>query len=191
MKTFLKQNWFKLFIVLAVFVATGISIQWGFYALNREMSATIGEQAAVNGQNEVKVPGFSDFLINEEFSGVPAEVDLASNPDAARYRTIIKDGIAEGPNFGGHYTIISPGCGTECQQIIIVDQATGKVYSAPFVAAEGVKFVKNSSLLVVNPPEIIKEVYEDKVPGWLSTGYYNWEDNKLIKLIEIDYWWKQ
>jgi hypothetical protein len=61
----------------------------------------------------------------------PAKVNLKSHPKAKRYRTRIREGAAEGPNFAGHFTIVGWGCGTSCVQWAIVDAQTGAVYFPP------------------------------------------------------------
>jgi len=61
----------------------------------------------------------------------PAEVDLKSHQRAREYRTKLREGAAEGPNFAGHFTVVGWGCGTSCVQWAIVDAVTGTVYFPP------------------------------------------------------------
>ena len=62
------------------------------------------------------------------FKGKPAKPNLATHKEARRYRTVIREQSKAGPNFAGHYTIISIGCGTSCVHIAVVDAKTGHIY---------------------------------------------------------------
>lgn len=71
---------------------------------------------------------FTYDKISVKFRGKPARVDLKSHPEARRYRTRLKEGGAEGPNFADHMTIVIWGCGTECESLAFVDARNGRVY---------------------------------------------------------------
>jgi hypothetical protein len=47
--------------------------------------------------------------------------------DARRYRTALREGAAAGPNFAGHYAVVSWGCGSSCNELAIVDMRSGQV----------------------------------------------------------------
>jgi hypothetical protein len=125
------------------------------------------------------IPSFKDYIAEDIYAKKPAPVNLQSNPSAKRFRTALRTGAQKGPNFAGHYTVVSWGCGTECQTTAIIDAKNGNVYFAPFITSASCDYRKNSHLLIANPPEKIKEVYGDKIPEWLSSDYYLWKDNKF------------
>ena len=77
------------------------------------------------------IPKFEAFSTRVVPIVKPSQVDLKSHPKARRYRTRIREGAAEGPNFAGHFTIVGWGCGTSCVQWAIVDAQTGTVYFPP------------------------------------------------------------
>lgn len=117
------------------------------------------------GEQIVKeiMPKFEDYPVKEIFQGVPAPVDFTTVPNvtvaspgaSGDFKTKLIEGAKEGPNFASHYTVVEWGCGTECQNHMIVDAITGKVYSLPephFVTVRGVNFRLESRLLVANPP---------------------------------------
>src|SRR5713226_1165513 len=88
-------------------------------------------------------PRFQDMPVAEKFNGRPAPVKL-STAEARRYRTVIRQGAREGPNFAGHYTIVTWGCGAGCVQFAIVDAKTGAVYSPRFYVAARMHFDKET-----------------------------------------------
>jgi hypothetical protein len=45
------------------------------------------------------------------------------------FRTRIKEGAASGPNFAGHFTVVTIGCGAECTWSAIVDNSNGRIQS--------------------------------------------------------------
>ena len=131
-------------------------------------------------------PRFEDMPVTEKFAGKPAPVKLLTT-EARRYRTVIREGAREGPNFAGHFTIVTWGCGAGCVQFAIVDAKTGLVYSPRFYVAarthfdeetdqpdEPLQFRIDSKLLIVSgsPNEKNEGVY-----------YYSW-DGKRLALIK-------
>jgi hypothetical protein len=139
-----------------------------------------------------KVPRFEDYGVTSKFIGKPALPDVKSLPRARRFRTMLREGAAHGPNFAGHYTIVFWGCGTGCVEPAIVDARDGRVFFPPgltYIDGTFVDFDHNekvpevttlryrtdsSLLIVVGSPE------EDEK----STGvtYYSWNGINLEKL---------
>lgn len=76
---------------------------------------------------EHRYPVPSDYPATEIFKGIPAKVDLNSDDQAHSFRTRLRQGAKEGPNFAGHYTLVFWGCGSSCQMFAVVDAKTGKV----------------------------------------------------------------
>jgi hypothetical protein len=73
-------------------------------------------------------PQFDQYKVNKIYKGKPA-VPVLRTPEDREYRTRIREGAKAGPNFAGHYTVVDIGCGTECASFIIVDAASGRVFS--------------------------------------------------------------
>src|SRR3990167_3664580 len=93
------------------------------------------------------------------FTGTPAPVDLSSYKGAKTYRTVLTQGAQKGPNFAGHYTVVSFGCGTQCQDNWIIDAKTGTIYDR-FSSVIGQTYRLDSTLMIVNPPEEqLKQAY--------------------------------
>ena len=126
---------------------------------------------------------FEDYAVTNIFRAKPAEVDLTSDPQARRYRTMLRTQTKEGPNFAGKYRLASWGCGTCCEGFAFVNCETGQVRfikELPFVTCtypnEGDKplldFRLNSRLLIVNRSR--QEEVETS-----ETHYYLWDGEKL------------
>lgn len=116
------------------------------------------------------------------FKGKPAAVNLASHKDARLFRTRLREAAPTGPNFAGHMTVTTWGCGTACQTVALIDARNGTVYIGPGSSA-GVKHRLDSRLLIVNAPEDVKETWGDRTPPeHFTTGYYLWENGKLRKI---------
>gem|GEM_PF-4862525 len=105
-------------------------------------------------------PLFKQYRANL-FKGHKAKIILKSNPMGRMYRTRITDAYyskidtrwlreSTGLNFAGHYCFAYWGCGSPCQEAVIVDVKTGLIYDAP-PASYGYKFTSTSRLVVVNP----------------------------------------
>lgn len=148
-----------------------------FLALPLVASITL---TAIPSQSIAAAPSFAQYRVTQRYTGRPAPVNLNS-PQARRFRTVLTNGARRGPNFAGQYTVVTWGCGTECQQVAIVDARTGRVYMTGITASLGVKHQLNSRLLVVNPPEEIAQLSPEYARR-ISTQYYIWENNRLRQI---------
>ena len=115
------------------------------------------------------------------FKGKPAAANLASHKDARMFRTRLREAAPGGPNFAGHMTVVTWGCGTSCQTVALIDARNGRVYFGP-TASLGVKHRIDSRLLVVNPPEEVKRDYGDPPPDWGHPEYYVWNNGRFAKI---------
>ncbi len=122
------------------------------------------------------------------FKGKPAEPDLATHKDARKYRTVLRQRSKEGPNFAGHYTIVTIGCGTSCAGIAVVDAQTGHVYFPQVLhhvfwtgwwnEPYGPQFKLNSRLLIV-----YGQADSEDAPYGIS--YYGWTGREF-KLLHFE-----
>ena len=80
-----------------------------------------------------KPPRSEDYPVPESelYKGKPAPV-LLDSKRARLYRTVLREGAKAGPNFSGHYTIVTWGAGLGVFSMAVVDAKTGKVYFPPF-----------------------------------------------------------
>jgi hypothetical protein len=100
-------------------------------------------------------PRFADFPARP-VSLKPAAA-LMTNGLARRFRTELRRQAAGGPNFAGHFTIATWGCGSSCFQFAIVDARTGQVFGDEFPAfatdhakeMNGPPFRLNSRLIIL------------------------------------------
>ena len=74
-------------------------------------------------------PRFADYPAKTKLSGEPVLPDMTG--DAGSFRTRIRNGMAEGPNFGGHFSIIEIGCGTSCIIALLIDASDGQMIDFP------------------------------------------------------------
>ena len=96
------------------------------------------------------VPAFADYGVDSVYRGPFAPVDLASSSKATRFRTVLRRGAAKGPNYAGHLTVVTWGCGTSCIEVALVDARTGRVTPSPIGAGYGVQHHLDSRLLVID-----------------------------------------
>lgn len=80
-----------------------------------------------------RLAGVKHPLKFEDFPAPPSNARHVATPcldsaEARRYRTMIRQGVADGPNFSGHYAVAAWGCGSSCSERAIVDTSTGHVY---------------------------------------------------------------
>ena len=128
-------------------------------------------------------PRFEDYRVRELFQGTPAAPDGGGNPEAARFGAALAQGARKGPDFAGHYTIVSRSCGRLCREFVIVDAATGRVHpglsdTPPF------EYRLDSRLIAFDAPKPLP----GRIPcAGCSAAYYVWE-NEELSIIPPETW---
>jgi len=89
------------------------------------LSASLAMANTSGGQSE-----FARFAGEAPLVGTPAQPRLVT-PETRRFRTLLRESAAAGPNFNGHYRVVHWGCGTGCMGWAIVNLASGAVWMAP------------------------------------------------------------
>lgn len=92
------------------------------------------------------------YGVGNYYEGKLADLDEKSHPEASRYGTMLQQGLQEGVNFAGKYTVISIGCGTSCQQHFVVDRESGQVLDK-LQGSMGARYSRESRLFILNPPD--------------------------------------
>lgn len=134
--------------------------------------------SASSANAQSKEINFSDFPARVLEINRVAAPRLQRGTDFWNFRTAIREGVQEGPNFAGHYIVVRWGCGTECQMGAIVDALSGKIYEAP-QSEWDVEFQPNSRLFIVNPD------LGEEPPEWISKQWYEWDEaNHRFNLIQ-------
>ena len=129
------------------------------------------------------LPRFEDHAVQLRFRGKPALVNLRSDPGAPMYRTVLRKGAAKGPNFADHFTIVTWGCGSNCQRFAIVDARSGRVKMISQYASNGLLFRRSSALLIADPiRESDMQQYDNALPEWLVTRYFLWDGKSLVQI---------
>lgn len=130
-------------------------------------------------------PAFADYPAAAAYSGQNAPPVLAT-PEARRFRTMIREGARQKPNFDGRFIVATWGCGTDCETGAIIDAATGKVVSLPVVAGSPddakpesghFDYRGDSRLLVLNG------MIGEEPP--MGSHYFEFDGKRLLKLKTI------
>ena len=122
---------------------------------------------------------FGDYPVSDTSLGQPrpAGVVFVSADYGRMYGTRLRQGAAEGPNFAGHFTVVTWGCGTGCQIAAVVDARTGRLSEQTLLTANGLRFRRDSRLLYADPPT------PELPPDCASCGtpaFYEWRDGRIV-----------
>ena len=80
---------------------------------------------------------FRDYPAIELAAGQPVQPSFESRDAWARnFRTRITDGVSQGANYAGSYTVIEIGCGSSCRFAYLVDVRNGQVFRFPYGGEE-------------------------------------------------------
>jgi hypothetical protein len=125
------------------------------------------------------LPRFEDYPASGRLAGKPAPAKIVGKR-ARLFRTMLRENAARGPNFAGHYTLATWGCGSDCKSLAIIDARTGGVHflpqllhvlRVPFQAEEPLQFRPDSRLLIV--------VGDRNLAGGEGKYFYEWVNNRL------------
>jgi hypothetical protein len=87
------------------------------------------------------------------------------------YRTVLRQEIAQGPNFAGHYRLAVLGCGSSCAMFAVVNLKTGRVIVPKgFSYTSGVHFAVDQ-----------QKVFPDSQSGDGLFGFRS--DSKLLVIL--------
>lgn len=183
-----------LYIPIVVILLIGaIYFVWSQFELKsmaEEMKVDESEPAPIVSLD----PKFTDYPVQEVFSGISSPLDLKSSPIGMQFRTRITEDYVGVPDFAGHYTIAWWGCGVICHSFVIIDNKTGKIlgdYTSEklmdYQSYYGMDYKLESSLLVLNPvpkpdSDYAQSMTEDRKDFFeqQETRYYKWENNEFI-----------
>lgn len=85
------------------------------------------------------------------------------------------------------FILLSVGCGTLCQSIILVDYQRGIAHVPGITASYGVSFSINSRLLVLNPKENWQDEFSDSdKPDWLTEETYVILDSGEVVALKLN-----
>lgn len=134
-------------------------------------------------------PKFSDYPVKRTFKGRLAKVNLTTARGAQFYRTRLREGAAQGPNFAGHYALITWGCGSPCITVALVDSKTGRVWWAPFggLGEVHIDYRLNSRLVIVNSREVLDRESPKGPPKWMGEWpeevFFVWTGNRFRRIL--------
>jgi len=162
-----------------------------FTLLLLSSTLALAETSSYNGQltfthgdisKTVKnLPKFEDFPAEQSSTDIADDIDWKSDKNAKIFRTRLRKGLAQGPNFNGHYAVIMYGCGTMCQGNFIIDTKNGKIvgsFDSPF----GASFSKNSSLVVANLRNSPIDLDEYGIVSHSPVVFFKVENDQLISV---------
>lgn len=118
-----------------------------------------------------------------------AQPHLVEGTKFWKFRTAILNGAAsENINFGFNETVITWGCGTECQSGVIINRDNGNITELP-VAAYGYDFRTECNLLIVNPNPNEYLTSSDlmgtgELPSWLFREMYTLKNGYFVKVLK-------
>jgi hypothetical protein len=131
---------------------------------------------------------FNSYKAMTIYKGKPAPARIETQQ--RYFRTRIREGAKEGPNFAGKYTIASWGCGSGCVSFVVVDAHTGKVYdNVPFsilgLPYQGTESQRDYRGLVykLGSRLLIADGCPEDEPKNCGTHYYEWLGKGFKKLL--------
>ncbi|WP_439882483.1 hypothetical protein ACSX1A_04805 [Pontibacter sp. MBLB2868] len=119
-----------------------------------------------------------DYNVTNIYRGRLAPLDENSHTDARTFRTALQEGMKNGINFAGKYTVVTVGCGTACQVHYVVSRENGKVLDK-LQSSIGAKYSANSRLFIINPPD---STINYKECNYCTPEAYVFEEGKFKKL---------
>ena len=98
-----------------------------------------GQDRVVPRKTATSFPRFESFRVPTPFPKRTTDAFLhwPDEPDetTAHFQSRIQKAAEEGPDFAGIYAVVRTGCGSDCNNVSIVDAKTGETLDLPFIGA--------------------------------------------------------
>lgn len=125
---------------------------------------------------------FDQFAVNAIHKGATRLPDFSGAQKAYRtYRTRIRNGMRQGPDFAGRYSVIQIGCGTGCSFVYIGNNSTGKVYDFLRGGDENVYL----NLLYRIDSNLLVSQWSDFKKCFIEYFYWSGDKFTLLKKTEV------
>lgn len=139
----------------SIMLKDGVSLRYVYQTSDSVEIARLavnGSDCAFDTTRYSSTDGFSAYPV-APFKGSVRLPDFTSRDKAfATFRTRIRNGMQEGPNFAGSLSFIEIGCGTSCRFGFVGDVSSGKVYAFPLGGEDyysmSLHYLANSRLVV-------------------------------------------
>jgi hypothetical protein len=123
---------------------------------------------------------FNRYPAGKVFRGTPAPPRLLT-ADQRGFRTVLRNGAKQGPNFAGHFTVVEWGCGSNCIAMAVIDAITGAVYDQDMPQMNdagicGAQYKLTSTLFVVETSLTPN--------GDCEPELYRWEGSHFVEVSE-------
>jgi hypothetical protein len=120
-------------------------------------------------------PSVDQYKVEKTYSGKTKLPQFKGRDKAFReFRTVIRDGMKDGVNFAGEYSVIQYGCGAGCSFAVIADDRTGEVFSFPRGGESNMylmlQYARDSRLIAAQWAS-----YDDKA---CHLDFFEWKDDK-------------
>jgi hypothetical protein len=124
-------------------------------------------------------PRFNSYA-EPVYKGKAAPVKINSR-DSRNYKTVLRNSVKEsGANFAGHYTLATWFCGTNCNQMAIIDLKTGQTYFTPGLMSVVMGVPSQSLDMTYFKPNsrLLKVVGRTNGKDY-GTWFYEWKNNRF------------
>jgi len=142
-------------------------------------AVSVGSEWNQHDALKERVPIFSEYQIKNQYRALSANPRITGH--WRKFRTRIREGAANPPNFAGAFRIVKWGCGSDCIMFALIDLRDGSIYDPPFDSlwldayavygwyGKGLVFRPDSSLLIVDgcPTEKCATYYYE----WTGTSF--------------------
>jgi hypothetical protein len=120
-------------------------------------------------------PSADQYRVEKTYSGKTKLPQFKGRDKTFReFRTVIGDGMKDGVNFAGEYSVIQYGCGAGCSFAVIADNRTGEVFSFPRGGESNMyltlQYARDSRLIAAQWAG-----YDDKA---CHLDFFEWKDGK-------------
>ncbi len=125
---------------------------------------------------------FGQFAVSSFYKGKTQLPKFKGRDKEFRsYRTRISNGMKDGPNYAGHFSVIQIGCGMLCSFAFVADNRTGQVFDFPRGGEENMEmqllFKLDSRLMLVQ--------WADYDSDSCVLEYFKWDEKNAVPLDKV------
>lgn len=120
-------------------------------------------------------PSAGQYKVEKVYSGKTKLPQFKGRDKAFRqFRTVIRDGMKDGADFAGQYSVVQYGCGAGCSFAVIADNRTGQLFDFPRGGEDNMymtlQYARDSRLIAAQWAS-----YDDKA---CHLDFFEWKNGK-------------
>lgn len=138
----------------------------------------------------LSAPRFSEYPSASFAVSAAPKIDPSGGKLSEENRALVRQSLANGPNFAGHVTVTLTRCGPACGRLLLIDWQDGSIWEPsaqqPPGDIQGTLPCRSEEALLIRRDSRLMSVSRTR-GGTVVTQYYIWNPNNSTLILSAEY----